>query len=35
MRGFERVRLINAEPYVAVAKPLDTPVEADEADEAD
>jgi hypothetical protein len=35
MRGFERVRLINAEPYVAVAKPLDTPVDADEADTPD
>jgi len=38
MRSFERVRLINAEPYVAVAKPLSRPdevVETDAPEEAD
>jgi hypothetical protein len=30
MRSFERVRLINAEPYVAVAKPLEPPTNAPE-----
>jgi hypothetical protein len=32
MRSFERVRLIHAEPYVAVSKSLDKPVEPTEAD---